>query len=218
MPEGAVGSWDSKPSAVTGPWFCYRQTSPDLTALYADARVEAPSQDSGHWNDLGVNFAQYMSLQPMGSWAELARHENIRKGQQAETVRKLWLLYVADERVADLSSFDHYESCGLDPEMAVSSEYSRTHLLRYELEDAGFSGVLSPSAAHSTAINLTLFGERRAREVSGSLEAWPNHFPSDWIPAQLLADNAPLPAVVLDQAVYLDETHPSYFAWRSSRP
>jgi RES domain-containing protein len=190
-----------------------------MPALYGDAGT-VPTQDSGRWNQLGISFAQYMSLEPMGSWAELARYENVTDPAEAQSRthrRNLWLVFIKQRGIADLSTFHCYEACGLDPAMAVSSDYQRTQDLRFELEDAGFTGVLSPSAAHPVAVNLTLFGERRARQVDNQpLEKWPNRRPGQLVPVKFLAEDAPLPTKAIEQAVLPGDLHSGYAKWRAT--
>src|SRR5205807_4943033 len=115
-----MASWRAEPARVSGEWRCYRQVSPDWASLYHAAGEPIPSQSSGRWHRQGEGYAQYMALEPLGAWAELMRYEGIHGDARAESYkRSLWLVFVREQDIADLSTFDRYDACGLDPRLAV---------------------------------------------------------------------------------------------------
>src|SRR4051794_1200708 len=211
-----VASWRAEPARVSGDWSCYRQVSPEWAPLYHAAGEPAPSQNSGRWHRLGEGYAQYMALEPLGAWAELVRYENIRGNARAEQYRRrLWLVFVRETDIADLSSFDHYEACGFDPRIAVGP-HADCQDIADELRAAGYRGVLSPSAALPGATNLTLFGARFEKVLLGGLDRWPNTHPGLKAPCSLVVEGNP-PEQLVTETVFDDSPHDGYRDWLLSR-
>jgi RES domain len=212
-----VASWRAKPKAASGEWTCFRQVSPEWPPLYHNAGVPVPDQESGRWHRRGRGYAQYLALSPLGAWAECARYFSLRSPSQAREMRRtLWLALVREERIADLSTFESYDACGLDPLLAVGG-HTASQALADELREAGFRGVLSPSAALPGVVNLTLFGERYERVLRTDLRAWENPDPDSWLPCQLAAEDAPVPALLTSDTVFGGEEHEGYEAWVTAR-
>jgi hypothetical protein len=207
-----VASWQAEPKRVARAWHCFRHTSPDWPPLYHAAGEPIPSQSSGRWHRQGEGYAQYLSLEPLGAWAELVRYENIRDATRAETYRRrLWLCFVAEHDIANLSTFDAYRDCGLDPRVAVA-EHSESQALADELRDAGYRGLLSPSAALTGATNLTLFGERYEKVMLAGLDTWRNPQPGVRIPCSIASEGPP-PSWLSDLTTFDGEPHIGYRVW-----
>jgi RES domain-containing protein len=212
-----VASWLIRPDAAAGEWTCFRQTSPDWPALYHNAGVPSPDQESGRWHRKGQGYAQYLSLSPLGAWAEYARYASVRSvALAAEVRRNMWCVFVRETEIADLSTFDRYSDCGLDPVIAVG-EHAASQLLADDLRADGFRGVLSPSAALPRVVNLTIFGERYEKELRTSLEDWRNPDVDSFLPVQIVAREAPLPAELCTETVFRTKRHEGYRAWLSAR-
>jgi RES domain len=211
-----VASWRAEPRRLSGDWNCYRQASPDWPPLYHAAGEPAPSQVSGRWHRQGEDYAQYLSLEPLGAWAELVRYDAIRMVQRAHAYhRRLWLCFVREHEIADLSTFDAYRECGLDPGIAVG-DHAASQALADELRATGYRGLLSPSAALAGATNLTLFGERYERVMLGGLDRWRNPRPDLFVPCSLVVEGGP-PVELLEQTTFEGMPHPGYRAWISAR-
>jgi hypothetical protein len=208
-----VASWRVEPERRSGAWHCYRQVDPQWAPLYHAAGEPTPTQDDARWHRLGEGYAQYLALEPLGAWAELVRYEGIRGATRAEQYRRrLWLFFVVEHDVADLSSFDRYADCGLDPEIAVGA-HPAAQRLADELRAAGYRGVLSPSAALVGATNLTLFGPRFEKVLLGGLERWANTHPGLKLPCSLVVEGNP-PAQLVTETVFIDDEHDGYREWR----
>jgi RES domain len=211
-----VASWRAEPRRLRGEWSCYRQVSPDWPPLYHAAGEPAPSQSSGRWHRLGEGYAQYLSLEPLGAWAELIRYEAIRDAARAQSYRRrLWLCFLREYELADLSTFDRYQDSGLDPGIAIS-DHAASQALADELRAAGYRGVLSPSAALAGATNLTLFGERYERVMLGGLDRWHNPQPGLFVPCSLVAEGGP-PAQLVDETTFEGMPHWGYREWLTTR-
>jgi hypothetical protein len=209
MPVAAVASWRTKPRAVGGDWRCFRQVSPEFPPLFHSAGALAPDQESGRWHRRGEGFAQYFSLTAFGSWAEYARYANIRSPTQAaEQRRNLWMAFVRETNIADLRGFAELEACGLDPAMAVARDRKPCQKLADELREAGYHGLLAPSAALGDTVNLTLFGERYEYTEVDPGDSWSTPDPSVWITCELLAESSPVPTDVVGRTVFASDRHP----------
>jgi len=212
-----VGSWRAKPKAVSGEWTCFRQVSPEWPPLYHNAGVPAPDQESGRWHRKGEGYAQYFALAPLGAWAECARYYSLRSPEQARAMkRNMWLVFVRETRIADLSTFDRYEACGLNPVIGVG-EHAASQALAEELRAADFRGVLSPSAALPGVINLTLFGQRYEKVLLTDLASWSNPDADAWLPCQRVVEEAPVPVELCTETVFKTKKHETYREWMAAK-
>jgi hypothetical protein len=120
-----------------------------------------PNTSPLRWNRARQDAAQYLSLTPEGSWAELIRAERLRTPQESHMVSMpMWVLGVRETNLADYSTFERAQSAGFLPEAIVDEDYERCQSEAERLRAEGFRGVLAPSAALPGAVNLTLFGRR----------------------------------------------------------
>lgn len=182
--------------------------------MFHAAGERVPSQRSGRWHREGEGYAQYLALQPAGAWAELIRYERIRARARAqEYVRRLWLVLIDEGDIAELSTFDRYAECGLDPGIAVG-EHGTSQTLADDLVAANYRGVLSPSAALPGATNLTLFGERYEKVLLTQLEDWLNPDPTTRLGCQLVSESGPSVELItrtcfvgFEHAAYEDYLH-----------
>lgn len=210
-------SWQAEPERASGQWLAYREVDPRWPPLYRAAGERVPSQESGRWHRQGHGYAQYMSLDPTAAWAEFIRREEIRDEDRRRAAhRNLWRVTIEESDVADLSSFERFAKCGLDPELAVG-EWDASQRLADELCRAGYRGLLTPSAALPGAVNLTVFGERYEVEISTGVVAPGNPNPGLWYPVVLVASSARPPRRALEQACYYGERHPALERWRKER-
>jgi hypothetical protein len=204
-----VVSWRTEPGKIAGQWLAYRQVDTESAPLFHAAGEEVPSQPDGRWHRQGEGYAQYLALEAPGAWAELIRYERIRshaRGQQY--VRRLWLAFVDETDIADLSTFERYVECGLDPRLAVG-DHDGAQQLADALRAAGFRGLLSPNAALAGTTNLTLFGERYEKVLLTNPENWQNPQPRLRIPCSLVAE-APPPVELITQVCFRGMEHDGY--------
>jgi RES domain-containing protein len=212
-----VPSWLTEPVSVSGTWQCFRQVSSRFPPLYHAAGEPTPSQESGRWHVVGEGYAQYLALSPLGAWAELVRYYSIRSEDLArEQQRNLWLIYVVEEGIADLSTFEKWDACGLDPRHAVA-DHHHCQKIGQALRDAGFRGVLSPSAALPEVTNLSLFGERYERVLPGAIDIWPNPDPTIFLPCERVAQDAGPPLELITQTCFRRGPHLGYRQFLASR-
>lgn len=214
-------SWTSRPAAVSGRWTAYRHVADGVPPLWHGAGSTTLRQESGRWHREGETLAQYLALSSDGAWAERVRYESIRtEARRRRERRSLWQLRVAAERIADLSTFDAWEACGLDPAIAVG-DHDASQALSQELRRAGYRGVLSPSAALDVAgaVNMTLFGGRVEHRIEGTpLPDEPvGGADSPWLPAILLTDRGAPTPFAMGRTCYRLAEHRTLAEWRAER-
>lgn len=178
-------------------------------------------QESGRWHREGESLVQYLALSSDGAWAERVRYESLRtESDRLADHRSLWQLCVSADQIADLSTFDKWEACGLDPAIAVG-EHGHSQALASELRRARYRGVLSPSAALDVAgaVNLTLFGSRIEQHVRGQpLPDEPVGGPNaPWLPAILLTDRGAPTPFAMERTCYRLGEHRTLAEWRAGR-
>jgi hypothetical protein len=216
-----VPSWTSEPAAVVGRWVAYRHVAQGLPPLWYGAGGTTLRQASGRWHREGESLVQYLALSSDGAWAELVRYESIRtEARRRRAHRSLWQLRVSADQIADLSTFDKWEACGLDPAIAVG-DHGDSQALAGELRRARYRGVLSPSAALDVAgaVNLTLFGGRIEHLIEGQpLPEEPVGGPNGpWLPAIQLTDRGAPTPFAMEHACYRSGHHRTLAEWRARR-
>jgi hypothetical protein len=210
-----VASWRRRPAELPPDRavIAYRQTDRRWPALWTGAgdRLQA----SARWHERGEgdeHVAQYLSLHPLGAWGELVRYQGIRaEAQLEEARRRLWRLVVRPRGIADLSTFDAIDACGLDAESFVSDGYGESRALAAQLRAGGFAGLTAPSAALPGVVNLTLFGPRFPFDDAGGPVP---PLPDDVIAASVAADAARPGTGVLAHVRHYGAAHAGYEAWR----
>ncbi|HZV75700.1 MAG TPA: RES family NAD+ phosphorylase [Conexibacter sp.] len=215
-------SWTSEPARLAGSWIGYRHTALGVPPLWYGAGATTLRQESGRWHREGTSLVQYLALSSDGAWAERVRYESIRTEERRLAERRcLWQLLVEESEIADLSTFDAWEACGLDPASAVG-DHAACRTLADELRAAGCRGVLAPSAALDVAgaVNLTLFGERIEHRISGGpLPERPVVAGGLWLPAILLTDSGAPTTFAMEHACYRSHppAHRGLAEWQAER-
>lgn len=206
-------SWRVSPERLSPGFRVYRLVEPGLPAMWRSPSVAAPSpQPAARWH-VGGAFAQYCSLETVGAWAEYARGHEIATPDEAEQLRAaLWLLEIEEPDIADLSTFDAFERCGLDPATAIADDHASCQALASELQIAGYTGLASPSAALPGATNVTLFGARRELEMTVP----ENRRVGAYVRCELIGVATP-PAYTLDWVRRRGAPHLGFDDWYANR-
>jgi RES domain-containing protein len=212
-----VDSWATEPARISGRWHAFRQVDQRWPPLFHAAGEPRPTQEDGRWHRRGERCVQYLSLDPSGAWAEFVRASHLRDDERRKDARRhLWLIVVDEVDIADLSSFDRYEACGLDPSIAVD-DHAPAQQLADALVEAGYRGVLSPSAALTGATNLSIFGERYEHVLDAGAGSWSTPNRDVWLPCSLAAEGAP-PHELLTATRFQGVPHEGLASWRAVRP
>lgn len=156
-------------------------------------------------------------MSPAGAWAELIRYLHLRTPDAVvEQRRSLWQVHVRLDDIADLSTFDHWEACGLDPASSIADDHSECQDVADWLTENGYSGVLSPSAALPGSINLTVFGERYEHVTTDDPGTLPARDPNLWLPVALAAAGAHPPHGLVTRTRYVGQPHGGFIDWQGS--
>ena len=206
---------------VAGRWVAYRHVGGGVPPLWHGAGGTTRRQESGRWHREGESLVQYLALSSDGAWAERVRYESLRtEADRLAEHRSLWQLRVSADQIADLSTFDKWDACGLDPAVAVG-EHAASQALASELRRARYRGVLSPSAALDVAgaVNLTLFGARVEHRIEGRpLPDEPvGGANAPWLPAILLTDRGAPTPFAMERTCYRAAEHRTLAEWRVER-
>jgi RES domain-containing protein len=189
----------------------YRQCSPGHAPFWtAPLDFIQAKQPPARWNSRG-ELAQYAALQVDAAWAELIRFEDLSADDACDYRRSIWMLRITETRIADLSTFDHAERCGIDPSILVGDDHEPCRALRADLESAGFTGVLAPSAALPEATSITLFG---ARNVFAPREHPPARLDGVYVEASLIVEEALVPERLLASTRRYGDIHTEFTTWR----
>lgn len=116
---------------------------------------------SERWHTAGEASTQYLSATTDGAWAELIRNENLRSKAELPLIQMpLWQAQIEQSNIVDYHSFAAAELAGFDPGALMSDDQTACRTEGKRLRDAGFAGVLYPSAALPGEESLVLFGPR----------------------------------------------------------
>lgn len=149
------------------------------------------NSQAGRWHRPGDGPTQYLSLSADGAWAELIRSEELRTEDEVAMVSvSMWAVLLDGGMIADYSTFERAERSGFSPAALVAEDYTLCQSEGARLRNAGFSGVIAPSAALPGALNVTLFGAR-------IMSSWdrPGLLASS-LPATIITKGAPPPGLL----------------------
>lgn len=180
---------------------CYR------VAAYATPLRVVPASQPARYNPADEDDpTQYMTLHPLGPFAELMRRADLRTAEQVGGVRmRAWALEVPVEDLPEIT-FDSAEQFGITAGDLVSDDHRACQqlagVLRHEIP-----GMIVPSAALPGTRNVVLFGPRVAapyliRPLS-SLD----------IPASVTAEHGRPLTSLLSLVRFVAQLHPALDAW-----
>ena len=117
----------------------------------------------GRWNLASQGATQYWSLTPEAAWAELIRAENLQTEDDLDEVRMpFWIARVPTLGLLDLRVNESRAEHGVTEDHLTGNDWKPCQTLATQLREAGYRGVIAPSAALPDHMSLTLFGPRRA--------------------------------------------------------
>lgn len=180
---------------------CYR-----VAAYTTPLRVVAASQP-GRYDTAGAGGrTQYMTLHPLGPFAELMRRADLRTAEQVRGVRtRTWALEVPLEDLPEIT-FDSADQFGIGAEDLISDDHRACQQLAGVLRGE-IPGMIVPSAALPGTRNVVLFGPRVAapypiRPVS----------PLD-LPASITAEDGRPLTSLLSSVRFYGQPHTALDAW-----
>jgi RES domain-containing protein len=170
-----------------------------------------PNTQPGRWHSVGDGPTQYLATTTDGSWAELIRNEELTTEDEVALVRmQMWAVQIHDAMIVDYSTFEKAAEAGLDPEALINDDQSRTREEGARLRNAGYRGVLAPSAALPGELNLTLFGPR-------TISSWGRPpLLASAVPAMIIATGSPPPRL-LARVRQIGTAHDGFLEYQARR-
>lgn len=136
---------------------CYR------AATYSGALWQVANPNAARFNVAGEAPTQYLSLHPLGPWAELARHLRIPRAEIEEMIdrgelrHRTWAIRITDDMLVPVG-FPDAAAHGIAPDSLVADHYADCQAWATSLRRAGISGIRVPSAALPGSECAVLFG------------------------------------------------------------
>lgn len=153
--------------------------------FWADANTNC-----ARWHRVGDGATQYWSSSPHGAWAERVRWEELRSETDIAQIRtNIWIARFNEMLIVDYSTFASAQAAGFPADALVADDHTRCQVEGNRLRDAGYSGVMAPSAALPGVLSLTLFGPR-VRSSWNSDALLRSH-----VPACIVAIGSPAPGL-----------------------
>jgi hypothetical protein len=153
---------------------------------------------------------QYLSLHPLGPWAELIRHQEYDEADLDELRSVSWAARASVERVLELT-LATCERDGIAPDDLVGDDYHATQVFA-RTQYAEFDALVFPSAALPGTRNLAIFGARVASPYAldpiGAID----------VPLGKTAADATAPREVFQLVRRFGDDHAELAAVRAGRP
>ena len=146
------------------------------------------NRSAGRFNRPG-QATQYLSLHPLGPWAEFVRREGPGLELLSEFRHRIWVHRV-DLSDAVTVGFGSAPKFGLKEYDLVSDDYTACQDLADDMRAQGVEVIVVPSAALPGTQNIVILGERVASPyLSDPIDVVD-------IPSSLVADDASIPEVI----------------------
>jgi len=116
-----------------------------------------PAEFDARFTVQGGPGVWYASSQAPAAWAELFGHFTLRGIDPFEVRRRAGAARVEDLRVLDLTDPAVREVVDLTEADLIGDDYSRTQQIALAAAEAGFDGILAPSAALPGRMTLAVF-------------------------------------------------------------
>lgn len=135
-----------------------------------------PASTDGRYHRRQGPGVWYASDQEQAAWAELFRHFTEEGVDPFEVHRRVGRVVVEGLEVLDLTSGQVRATLGLTLEDLIGDDYQRTQAVTAAATNAGYQGILAPSAAMDGRRTLIVFAAerevlRRCRRLDSLAEA-----------------------------------------------
>lgn len=133
----------------------YRTVHEDFSAN--PLSTEGCDRRNGRFHIAGQWRVHYLPGAPETSWKEITKWAGARLERRAFTT---YAVEARFRRIADLTDPTTRDRLGATREMLTGEDVTGCHALARRLREAGFEGLLTPSAADPSGINLVIFEDR----------------------------------------------------------
>lgn len=127
-----------------------------------------PARGDGRYHVAEGPGVWYASNQEQAAWAELFRHFLDDEVDPFEVRRRIGAVTVTNLDVLDLTSPAVRDALGVTQDELTGDEYTATRAIAAAARDAGFDGLLAPSAALPGRATLVVFSRGMAHVVVAS--------------------------------------------------
>jgi RES domain-containing protein len=125
----------------------------------------SPATYGARYHRAGSEGAWYASSRERAAWAELFRHHRSPELSPFEVRRRVGRIRVEGLAVLDLTDPEVLERIGVTEDELVSDDLSLCQAIGERASNAGFDGILAPSAALPGEATLTVFPNGMKRVV-----------------------------------------------------
>jgi RES domain-containing protein len=137
----------------------WRQCRPGRSLL----AVDDPPSYPGRFHRVGDRATWYSSLSEQDAWAQFFRHHPQGGVDPMEVLRRIGRARVTDLRVLDLTDAKVRRLAGITLKQLRSNRYAACQALGRAAREAGFEGMLAPSAALRGDTTLVVFDRALTR-------------------------------------------------------
>lgn len=127
-----------------------------------------PAISEGRYHRVGGPGAWYSSDQEQAAWAELFRHFPDAGVDPFQVRRRIGKVTVSNLEVLDLTDGAIGTVVGLEPKDLVGDDYTQSQAVAHAASEAGFGGIIAPSAALPGRMTLVVFGSGMKHLTPGS--------------------------------------------------
>jgi RES domain-containing protein len=168
----------------------------------------------GRFHRVGSQPTQYVSLHPLGPWAEYLRYHDLRRAADiADRRLNVWALRLDLDNATEIGYENSLADFGLRPEDLVSDDHGPCQELgdRLRADAAAPKQIIVPSAALPGCRNLVVFGPRVEIPF-----LWEPVDEGD-IPACAVTKASQPPEGLLEKVRFRGDPHPELEAWQVGR-
>lgn len=169
-----------------------------------------PNRSQGRFNRVGQT-TQYLSLHPLGPWAELIRRDRLFSSEDLATLRqRVWAARIELTSAVEITWDNSKSEFGIKPDELVADDQEPCRELADRLRQQGVATLIVPSAALPGTRNVVLFGPR----ITAPYSPVPIDVDLD-VPTSLVAEGAQIHPEILGMVRRSGETHVGLEAWRA---
>lgn len=172
-----------------------------------------PNRGPGRFNDPGAAATQYLSLHPLGPWAEYMRGNDLRDPELLAQARlRIWVLRVDLSDVVEIG-FSNAAEFALGPAELIADDHAACRRLaeRLRADSAAPDTLVVPSAALPGTRNVVILAPRVQIPYS-----WEPLDPVD-VPSCAIAERSHPPEGLEAIVRFRGEPHAEFEAWSSGR-